>query len=254
MLLQLHAVCKRYGATPVLRDIHLAVQPGEFVGVIGPNGAGKTTLFGLIAGNLVCDSGRIELEGRDLTQQRAQQRCHGGIARTFQVPQPFQSLTVYENALVSATFGAGLLGNRAAEAATAALKRCGLLPLADQPAASLGLLQRKRLELARALATQPRLLLLDEVAGGLTDREMVDLVQLVRELHAEGVTVLWIEHLVHALVPVAQRLVVLAEGKVIADGLPSEVINNAQVRETYLGTDFDVGSSPKRRETADAAH
>lgn len=254
MLLQLHAVCKRYGATPVLRDINLSVKAGEFVGVIGPNGAGKTTLFGLIAGNLACDSGRIELDGHDLTRQRAQQRCRSGIARTFQVPQPFQSLTVYENALVSATFGAELHGAQAAEAATAALKRCGLLQVADHPAATLGLLQRKRLELARALATQPRLLLLDEVAGGLTDREMVDLVQLVRELHAEGVTVLWIEHLVHALVPVAQRLVVLTEGMVLADGLPSTVVTNPRVRETYLGTDFDVNTPASRREAAHAAH
>lgn len=254
MLLQLHGVCKRYGATPVLRNVDLSVQSGEFVGVIGPNGAGKTTLFGLIAGNLACDSGRIELDGRDLTRQRAQQRCHSGIARTFQVPQPFETLTVYENALVSATFGAELQGAQAARAAATALNRCGLLRVADHPAATLGLLQRKRLELARALATQPRLLLLDEVAGGLTDREMVDLVQLVRELHAEGVTVLWIEHLVHALVPVAQRLVVLAEGQLLADGPPATVIINPQVRETYLGTDFDVDTPASPREAKHAAH
>lgn len=254
MLLQLHGVCKSYGATPVLRNIDLSVQAGEFVGVIGPNGAGKTTLFGAIAGNLACDSGRIDLEGHDLTRQRAQQRCRSGIARTFQIPQPFESLTVYENALVGATFGAELEGQEASAAAMAALRRCGLLRVGDHPAATLGLLQRKRLELARALATQPRLLLLDEVAGGLTDREMVDLVQLVLELHAEGVTVLWIEHLVHALVPVAQRLVVLAEGQVLADGPPATVISNPQVRETYLGTDFDVDTPATHRETDHAAH
>lgn len=254
MLLKLSGVCKNYGATPVLRNIDLSVQTGEFVGVIGPNGAGKTTLFGLIAGNLASDRGRIELDDMDLTGQQAQQRCHSGIARTFQVPQPFQSLTVYENTLVSASFGAQLQGAHASGTARAALKRCGLLQVADQPAASLGLLQRKRLELARALATRPRLLLLDEVAGGLTDREMVDLIQLVRELHQEGVTVLWIEHLVHALVPVAQRLVVLAEGKVLADGVPAEVVSNPQVRETYLGTDFDVGTRSQSREATHVAH
>lgn len=254
MLLHLQSVCKRYGATPVLRDVNLSVEAGEFVGVIGPNGAGKSTLFGTIAGSLACDSGRIELDGHDLTRQRPRQRCRSGIARTFQIPQPFQSLTVYENALVSASFGAELHGAPAAAAATAALKRCGLLRVADHPAATLGLLQRKRLELARALATQPRLLLLDEVAGGLTDREMVDLVQLVRELHAEGVTVLWIEHLVHALVPVARRLVVLSEGQVLADGPPALVVANPRVRETYLGTDFDVNAAAPQNETTHVAH
>lgn len=239
MLLQLESVCKRFGATTVVRDLSLSVSQGEFVGVIGPNGAGKTTLFGLIAGNLSPDSGRITFDGQDVTRQRAQQRCHSGIGRTFQIPQPYQSLTVFENALVSATFGARLSRHDASEVAANAVRRCGLGSVADHPAGSLGLLQRKRLELARALATRPRLLLLDEVAGGLTDREMAELVKLVLALHAEGTTILWIEHLVHALVPVAQRLVVLSEGALLAAGPPQAVVNDALVRETYLGTEFD---------------
>ncbi|MGQ2924254.1 ABC transporter ATP-binding protein [Hydrogenophaga sp.] len=238
MLLELSGLCKSYGKMTVIRDLDLAVQEGEFVGVIGPNGAGKTTLFGLVAGHLSCSAGRIALSGRDVTHQRAEQRCHAGIGRTFQIPQPFQSLTVFENVLVAATFGAGLRFEQASAQAVRALKRCGLHAAGDTPAASLSLLQRKRLELARALATEPKLLLLDEVAGGLTDKEMNELVALVQDLHREGTTILWIEHLVHALVPVAQRLVVLTDGTLLADGVPSDVITNQRVRETYLGAEL----------------
>lgn len=252
MLLNLEKVSKGFGSTPVIRDLSLSVLAGEFVGVIGPNGAGKTTLFGLIAGNLHPDFGRITFDGQDVTRQRAQQRCHSGIGRTFQIPQPFQSLSVFENALVSATFGAQRRAHDSSMVAANAIKRCGLASFADQPAGSLGLLQRKRLELARALATQPRLLLLDEVAGGLTDPEMAELVELVQELHAENITILWIEHLVHALVPVAQRLVVLSEGALLADGPPQAVVNNTKVRETYLGTDFHC--TPDSPEASHAAN
>ncbi len=240
MLLELTGLCKSYGKMTVIRDLDLAVQEGEFVGVIGPNGAGKTTLFGLVAGHLACTAGRIALSGRDITHQRAEQRCRAGIGRTFQIPQPFQSLTVFENVLVAATFGAGLRSAQATAQAVTALKRCGLHGVGDAPAATLSLLQRKRLELARALATQPRLLLLDEVAGGLTDREMTELVALVQSLHVEGTTILWIEHLVHALVPVAQRLVVLTDGTLLADGAPSQVVANPRVRETYLGVELKL--------------
>jgi branched-chain amino acid transport system ATP-binding protein len=240
VLLELTGLCKSYGKMTVIRDLDLAIEEGEFVGVIGPNGAGKTTLFGLVTGHLACNAGRIALSGRDITHQRAEQRCLAGIGRTFQIPQPFQSLTVFENVLVAATFGAGLRSVQAMAQAVTALKRCGLQGLGDTPAAGLGLLQRKRLELARALATQPKLLLLDEVAGGLTDGEMTELVALVQSLHSEGTTILWIEHLVHALVPVAQRLVVLTEGSVLADGAPSQVVADARVRETYLGAELKL--------------
>lgn len=249
MLLELRQVKKSYGATPVIRGIDLRVGEGEFVGVIGPNGAGKTTAFGLIAGHLACDSGSVWFDGHDVTALAADARCRAGIGRTFQIPQPFGGLTVYENALVAASYGAGLHGAHAAAAAEQALRRCGLAALADAPAATLALLQRKRLELARALATGPRLLLLDEVGGGLTDAEVHDLLELVRDIHAQGVTVLWIEHLVHALVQVARRLVVLAEGALLADGAPQEVIASRVVRETYLGSELDLEA-----EVADAAH
>ena len=240
MLLELRQVSKAYGRTPVIRGLDLAVDEGEFVGVIGPNGAGKTTAFGLIAGHLRCDAGSVWLAGHDVTALGADARCRAGIGRTFQIPQPFAGLTVYENALVAATFGAGFHGGRAAAAACVALGRCGLADAGNQPAASLSLLQRKRLELARALATRPRLLLLDEVGGGLTDEEVHQLVGLVREIHAQGVTVLWIEHQVHALVSAARRLVVLTEGTVLADGPPREVISSRVVRETYLGAELEM--------------
>ena len=242
MVLQLNGVRKSFGGIPVIRGVDLAVREGEFVGVIGPNGAGKTTLFGLITGSLSVDAGSIVFEGRDIARARAQDRCRMGIGRTFQVPQPFTSLTVYENVLVAALHGAGLSAARAADAACAALDRCGLAGLGDMTASRLTLLQRKRLELARALATGPRLLLLDEVAGGLTDPEVAELLDLVRALHAEGVTILWIEHLVHALVSIAQRLVVLTDGAILSDGPPQEVISSQLVRETYLGPELEFES------------
>jgi branched-chain amino acid transport system ATP-binding protein len=249
VLLEVNGVHKAYGSTAVIRGLDLQVAEGEFVGVIGPNGAGKTTAFGLIAGHLRCDSGSVRLDGRDVTALSADERCRVGIGRTFQIPQPFVGMTVYENALVAASYGASLRGAAARAAARDALQRCGLLALGDAPAASLRLLQRKRLEVARALATGPRVLLLDEVGGGLTDAEVHELLDLVKDVHARGVTVLWIEHLVHALVSVARRLVVLTEGRLLADGAPQEVIASREVRESYLGSELDMEA-----EVADAAH
>lgn len=240
VLLELKRVTKSYGATRVIKGLDLQVAHGEFVGVIGPNGAGKTTAFGLIAGHLRCDTGTVWLDGKDVTAQAADTRCRAGVGRTFQIPQPFGGLTVYENALVAATYGARLQHAEASAAACDALRRCGLAALGNQQAGGLTLLQRKRLEVARALATSPKLLLLDEVGGGLTDAEVHELLELVSEIHAQGVTVLWIEHLVHALVKVARRLVVLTDGSLLADGLPREVIASRLVRETYLGSELEM--------------
>ena len=240
MILQLSGIGKRFGDMVVIPDFALSVEEGEFVGVIGPNGAGKTTLFALIAGSLSCDCGDVRLDGRSVTQLSANARCHAGIGRTFQIPQPFETMTVYENALVAAAFGAGLHGDQARLAARDALDRCGILLLGNVVAGRLTLLQRKRLELARAIATRPRLLLLDEVAGGLTDGEMAQLLELVTAINASGVTVLWIEHLVHALVSVARRLIVMAEGRLIADGEPALVLQDRTVREVYLGAEVEA--------------
>jgi branched-chain amino acid transport system ATP-binding protein len=239
MLLELRQVSKSYRDMLVIPGLTFAVSEGEFVGVIGPNGAGKTTLFGLISGNLRCDTGQVLLDGENVTALGADARCRAGIGRTFQIPQPFEGMTVYENVLVGATFGAGLRRRDAQIRACQALERCDLDGIGNRLASSLTLLQRKRLELARAIATQPRLLLLDEVAGGLTDVEVHQLLELVVAIHQSGVTVLWIEHLVHALISAADRLVVLAEGVVLSDGSPGLVVKNQQVREVYLGADLD---------------
>lgn len=242
MLLELKGVSKRYGDMIVIPQLSLAVKEGEFVGVIGPNGAGKSTAFGLIAGSNTCDAGQVLLDSVDVTAMGADDRCRAGIGRTFQIPQPFQGMTAYENALVATTFGAGLRGQEAAAMARETLESCGLSAFANHLAGTLTLLQRKRLELARAIATRPRLLLLDEVAGGLTDSEVHQLLSLIVSIHQSGVTVLWIEHLVHALVSAADRLVVLVEGKVMTDGDPAEVMASTEVRQTYLGSDLDEGA------------
>lgn len=239
MLLELRQVSKRYGDMLVIPGINFSVREDEFVGVIGPNGAGKSTLFGLISGNLPCDTGRVLFDGEDVTDLGADARCRAGIGRTFQIPQPFQGMTVYENVLVAATFGARLRKHEAQEQASQSLQQCGLDGLGNRLAGSLTLLQRKRLELARAVATQPLLVLLDEVAGGLTDAEVHQLLELVVAIHQRGVTVVWIEHLVHALVAAADRLVVLAEGSILGDGSPGQVVRDQQVREVYLGSDLD---------------
>jgi len=238
MLLELRDATKRYGDMVVIPKLSLSVADGEFIGVIGPNGAGKSTMFGLISGSTRCDSGSVLLDGMDVTPMDAAQRCRAGIGRTFQIPQPFEGMTAYENALVAATFGSSGNGSAAQSLAVDAIERCGLAPVANKLAGTLTLLQRKRLELARAIATQPRLLLLDEVAGGLTDGEMQQLLQLIVTIHQSGVTVLWIEHLVHALVSAADRLVVLASGAVICDGDPRSVMDDQTVRDTYLGSDI----------------
>jgi branched-chain amino acid transport system ATP-binding protein len=205
------------------------------VGVLGPNGAGKTTLFNLVTGTVRPDAGRVSFEGRDVTAMDASRRCHLGIARSFQVPHPFVGMTVYENILVGATFGRS---RQAPEArAMDVMEMTGMGARANVLAGNLTLLDRKRLELARALAADPKLLLLDEIAGGLTDSECASLLQMIRDVHATGVTIIWIEHVVHALLEVAKRLVVLDFGRLIADGVPADVMASPEVRAIYMGED-----------------
>lgn len=234
-MLQAIAVDKRFGALQVLRQVSIAVAPGETLGVVGPNGAGKTTLFGVLAGALPPTGGKVLLEGRDITGTGAAPRCRLGIARTHQVPRPFLGMSVYENVLAAAAFGGGLAGRAAHEGAAEALRRSGLGAHTDRPAASLGLLDRKRLELARALATRPRVILLDEIGGGLTEGELDVLVALIRELKEDGVTIVWIEHILHALLRAIDRLVCMADGAVIAEGEPRAVMAERTVMRAYLG-------------------
>ena len=233
--LALERVGKRFGQVTVAEQLSLTVGAGELLGIVGPNGAGKTTLFAMISGDVRPDSGEITLDGRPITTLAPAVRTRLGIGRTYQVPRPFEHMTVFENVLTGAVHGARLGKAKAHEEALRCLTLTGLLTVANQPAGRLNLLARKRLEVARALATAPRILLLDEVAGGLTDPEVDELLDIVGTLRAESLTVLWIEHVVHALLRSVDRLICLAGGTLIADGEPAAVMADRTVREVYLG-------------------
>jgi branched-chain amino acid transport system ATP-binding protein len=234
-LLALHDVSKSYGALKVTDGIALAVEAGQSLGILGPNGAGKTTLFNLISGDVRVDAGRVEYEGRDITALRPHQRCRAGIGRSYQVPQPFGNMTVFENLVTAASFGAGERERQAWETAHEVLATTGLLRHANEPAGALTLLDRKRLELARALATRPKLLLLDEIAGGLTEHEARELVDELRRIKAGGMTMIWIEHVVHALLALADRLFVVNFGRKLAEGEPRAVMDDPEVKRVYMG-------------------
>ena len=234
-ILVLDQLSKSFGALTVADRISFSVDEGEALGVIGPNGAGKSTLFNLITGNIRVDAGTIRFDGRDVTRQPPMARCLAGVGRTFQIPQPFEKLTVFENLLVAASFGAGRTESEVSDRCADILVETGLYPKANHLAGSLGLLQRKRLELARALATDPRLLLLDEIAGGLTEGECLELVETIRAIHRRGVTIIWVEHVLNALTSVVGRLVVLHFGRVIGIGDPAAIMASRDVREIYLG-------------------
>ena len=234
-ILEVDEATKSFGPLVAANRISVRLREGEALGVIGPNGAGKTTLFNLITGVLQPNAGRILLRGIEVTHMTPSARCRAGIARSFQVPHPFSGMTVFENTLVGATFG-GRRGERESyERCIAILDRVGLLEKADTLAGSLRLLDRKRLELARALASEPQLLLLDEIAGGLTDHETAELIAIIREIRATGVSIIWIEHVVHALTAVVDRLLAMNFGSLLAEGDPDEVMSNVSVREVYLG-------------------
>ncbi len=234
-LLQLEGVSKKFGQVVVAEEITFQLDQGAAVGIVGPNGAGKTSLFGMISGDIRQDSGRILFEDQSVGSMTAAVRCRMGMGRTYQVPHPFERMTVFENALLAAQQGAQAHGQKSYDLAFAALERTGLAELANRPAGSLGLLHRKRLEMARALATGPKLLLLDEIAGGLTDPEVNELIVIIRGLRDDGIAVLWIEHVVRALLSTVDRLLCLASGRLVADGPPSEVLASEEVRKVYLG-------------------
>lgn len=234
-VLRLVNLNKSFGALVVADSVTMDVMRDEALGIIGPNGAGKSTLFNLIAGNISADSGSIEFNGADVTSTPTMQRTKAGIGRTFQIPQPFENMTVFENLLAAAAFGQDRPEAQLVDECAEILEKTGLLTQANLPAGKLSLLERKRLELSRALATRPELLLLDEIAGGLTEAECQSLVGTIRDIHARGVTIVWIEHVLHALTSVVERLVVLDFGRIIASGAPNKVMMMDEVREIYLG-------------------
>jgi branched-chain amino acid transport system ATP-binding protein len=226
---------KRFGALVVLDDVNLSMNQNEAVGIVGPNGAGKTTLLGVLAGAFAPNSGSVEFQGANVTARSAALRCRLGLVRTHQVPKPFSGMTTFENVFVAAAHGADLGRDQAYENAIDSLDLCGMTGVANRPAETLGLLDRKRLELARALATKPTLLLLDEIGGGLTDAEAQELVGTILELKRRGIAIVWIEHIVHILLQVAGRLICMDAGRIIADGEPNAVMADPHVIKAYLG-------------------
>ena len=215
--------------------VSLTVAPGEALGIVGPNGAGKTTLLDLLTGTGRCDAGRVRLHGRDVTRLPPPLRARMGLGRTFQVPRPLGDLTVFENALVGATHAAGLRGRHAYGTAYEALALTGMADQANTRSGTLRLLDRKRLELARALAMQPRVLLLDEIAGGLSDPETEELIGTIRAVNSAGTAIVWVEHVLRVLTAVVTRLMCLAGGQIIAEGAPSDVLASDAVRTAFLG-------------------
>jgi len=233
-------ISKRFGAVVVVQEIDLALGEGEALGIIGPNGAGKTTLFGIASGTVPPDRGRVMLAGNDITPLSPERRCRLGLARSFQIPQPFHGMSVFENLVVASAFGTGQSERDVYGRCVELLEQCGLADKANRTAGSLTLIDRKRLELARALATNPRVLLLDEVAGGLTEHECQALIELIRATRRAGISIIWIEHIVHALITIVDRLVVLHAGSLIAQGDPRTVISTPVVQDIYMGIAADA--------------
>ena len=233
-LLETQALTKNFGAVRAVDDVSLVVAAGDTLGIIGPNGAGKSSLFNLIAGVMSADKGQVIWQGHDVTRMSAAERCRAGIGRTYQIPKPFDGLTVYENLLVAAEYGGGS-GVEVKAHCEEILDRLDLGHVVNAPAGGLRLLERKRLEMARALATRPKVLLLDEIAGGLTDLECDSLIDAIKAIKAQGVTIIWIEHVVHALFAVVDRLAVINFGAKMVEGPPKDTFESAEVQSIYLG-------------------
>jgi branched-chain amino acid transport system ATP-binding protein len=246
MLLELRQVSRSFGGLTAVKSVDLQVDSGEIVGLIGPNGAGKTTLFNLITGTFRPNRGTIVFEGRDITGLAPNARCRLGIARTFQLVRPFPNLSVLDNVAVGSVYGRQPAASRrtAEVAARETLDLLGLSDRAHQLARTLTLVDRKRLELARALATRPKLLLLDELLAGLNPSEVLAAMDLVRGIRDSGVTIVMVEHLVKALFGVSDRVAVLSAGEKISEGTPNRVAQDPRVVDAYLGTDHTETTEP----------
>jgi branched-chain amino acid transport system ATP-binding protein len=234
-ILSTSGIHKRFNALVVLEAIDFSLRADEAVGIVGPNGAGKTTLLSVLAGAQPPTAGVVRFRGADVTALDAAERCRLGVVRTHQIPQPFNAMTVFENVFVAATNGGRLSGQEANQRSIEALATSGMLPLANRRAETLGLLDRKRLELARALGVRPQVLLLDEIGGGLTEAEAGALVETIRGLRASGIAIVWIEHIVNVLLQVAERLICMDAGRIIADGEPRAVMADEAVIAAWLG-------------------
>ena len=234
-LLVVQGLSRSFGSLAAVSDLSFEVHRGEILGIMGPNGAGKTTVFNLLTGVLKPDCGSVILDGKDITRLSAAKRCRAGIGRTYQVPRPFTKMTVLENLMVAAVHGGGLLEKKAMRKSDEILDMINMTSVRDNFAGTLSLLDRKRLELGRALASQPSLVLIDEVAGGLTEKEVEQLLKIVKEIQQQGITIIWIEHIMMMMSEGADRILCIAEGKRMLCGDPTEVMGSKEVLECYLG-------------------
>ncbi len=228
---------KSFGKVAAVHDLSFEVDQREILGIIGPNGAGKTTLFNLITGEIKPDEGEVVFNGKNVTHAETYKKCRMGIARTYQIPKPFVKMTIFENLLVGAIYGGNLGRQRAEEKCNEILETTGLLPKRNAIAGSLSLLDRKRLELAKALSTEPTLLLVDEVAGGLTEAEVEEVLKIIHTVRKEGVTVLWVEHIIMAMQKGPDRLLVVNFGSKLFLGKPEEAFKSKEVQRSYLGVE-----------------
>jgi len=238
-LLVVRNLNRSFGKLAAVSDLSFDVQRGEILGLMGPNGAGKTTVFNLLTGVLKPDTGSILLDGRDITRLSPAKRCRAGIGRTYQIPRPFTKMTVLENLMVAAVHGGGLTEKKAKRTSDEVLALIKLTSVRNNFAGNLSLLDRKRLELGRALASKPGLILIDEVAGGLTEKEVEQLLAIVKEIQRQGITIIWIEHIMMMMSEGADRVLAIAEGKQMLCGNPSEVMRSKEVLECYLGEEED---------------
>jgi branched-chain amino acid transport system ATP-binding protein len=239
-ILEVDGISKRFGALLATDNLSAHLEEGEALGVIGPNGSGKTTMFNIITGMVSADSGRVFFAGAEITGLPAFERCRRGIARSFQIPRPFGGMTVFENLLVVATFGDSKPERAVYDRCAEILRETGLIAQSNVRAGRLALLDRKRLELARALATSPKVLLLDEIAGGLTEQECRFLVEEIRRIRERGISIIWIEHVVHALMAVVDRLLVINFGRKIDEGDPHKIIASRTVKDIYMGQEDEA--------------